>query len=162
MTENGVDPDDAENAGPQDHEDCRDHGFAEPARGGDGAVHKHGNHVGNAHYLKAISSRFDHGVGRSEYAEENAIEFRQPEPEKCSEGERIQQADKIAVQDFLFVSLPETLPDKAGTCHVKGCENVIDQRVGVLSGYDPFHRDVIEGIHRLLDEQIGDCENDVL
>ena len=39
MTENGVDPDDAENAGPQDHEDCRDHGFAEPARGGDGAVH---------------------------------------------------------------------------------------------------------------------------
>lgn len=65
--EHRIDPQDAEQTGARNNDRCRDDGFPESARGGNGAVHKGGDTIGERHDGETLHTGIDDvGVSREE------------------------------------------------------------------------------------------------
>ena len=90
----GVHPDDAEDAGTQDDDDGGHDGLAQAAGGGDGAVHKGRDAVGQTHDAHTLHASVDDGRLGGEEGQELAAEHEQAAAQQQAHTKRIASAMK--------------------------------------------------------------------
>ena len=160
--EDRVDPRHAEDAGPHNNDDGRYHGFAKAPGGGDGAVHKGRDAVGQAHDHDALHAGIDDVRLGGEKREELPPEEQQPAAQHQAHTEAVGQADEVAFLHAVDLARAVVLAHEAGTGHVEGGHSVVDHGVGIGSGRVALDHQRVEGVDARLDEQVGDGKNCVL
>ena len=162
VREHRVHPDNAEHAGAQDHDDHGDSALAKATGGGDGAVHKRGDAVGNAHDRQTVHTRVHHLRVCGKEAQERPSKQQQSQTQKQSRTEGVSRADQEGPADTVLLACAVVLTDETAAGGVEGLHHIIHQRVGVGSSGVSRHHGGAEGIDATLDEQIGQRENGVL
>lgn len=160
--EDRVDPDDSENAGTENHDDCRHKGFSKSARSGDGIVHEGGNAIGKRHNGKPVCS----GGNDICIARENGKEWRSEDVERDAEDkagdEGIQKTDEEALSHSVFFLCTKVLRNEAGAGCVEGRHHVIDEVVRIGGSGVTFHHDMVEGVDAGLHEKVCNRKNRIL
>ena len=160
--EDGVYPDHPEHTGTHDDDDSGNHGLAQTAGSGDGAVHKGGNAVGQRHDTHTLHTGINDGALGGEKGEELPPEQEQAAAQRQTHAKGIGQRDEVAFLDTVGLACTVVLAHKAGTGHVEGSHAVVDERISVCGGAVALDHEGIKGVDTGLDEQVGDGENGVL
>ena len=159
---NRVDPRDAEYAGPQDHDDRRPHGLAQPAGGGNRAVHERRGAVGPAHDHNALHARVDDGALGRKQRQKLPSKDEQPAAQHRAQAERVGQRDEVAFLDAVQLARAVVLAHKAGAGHVKRRHSVINHRVGVGRGGVALDHQRVEGVDARLNKEVGNRKDRIL
>ena len=155
-------PHNAENAGAENNDYSRHKALAETARGGNGAVHKRGNHVGKAHYHDTVHSRSgDLGVV-GENGKKLIAEGKEKKSQHRAGNKRVAKTDKIAFEHAAALARTEVLPHKGRTGSVERRHDVVDYRVGVGGGGVALDHYMVKGVDGRLYEEVCDGKNSVL
>ena len=158
----GVHPDDAEDAGAQDDDDGGHDGLAQAAGGGDGAIHKGRDAVGQTHDAHTLHAGVDDGRLGGEEGQELAAEHEQAAAQQQAHTKGIAQRDEVALLHAVGLACAVVLAHEAGTGHVEGGHAVVDEVVGVGGGGVALDHEGVEGVDACLDEEVGDGEDGVL
>ena len=157
-----VHPCHTEHAGAQDHKDGRHHGFAQPARGGDRAVHKGGDAVGQTHDGNTLHPGVDNVRLGGKEREKLPPESKQPAAQHQPHAKAVGQADEVAFLYAVDLACAIVLAHKAGAGHIKRRHGVVDHGVGVGSSRVALNHQRVKRVDARLDEQVGNGKNGVL
>ena len=159
---NRVHPHHPEHTGAHDHDDGGHHGFAQPAGGRNGAVHKGGDAVGHGHHAHPLHACGDDGGFRGEQRQEFPAEQPQGAAQHQPHPEGVGQADEVALFHPVGLAGTVVLAHKAGTGHVKRRHGVVDQRIGVGCRRVALHHQRVKAVHADLNKQVRNGKNGVL
>ena len=162
MGKDGVHPDHPEYAGAQHHDDGGHHRLAQPAGGGDGAVHKGGDAVGKGHHGHTLHAGINNGGFGSEQRKEGRSAEEQRRAQHKPHAEGVAQTDEVALLHPVRPSRAVVLAHKAGAGHVEGRHAVVDQPIRVGGGAVALDHQRVEGVDACLNEQVGNGKNGVL
>ena len=162
MGKDGVHPDHPEYAGAQHHDDGGNHRLAQPAGGGDGAVHKGGDAVGKGHHGHTLHAGINNGGFGSEQRKEGRSAEEQRRAQHKPHAEGVAQTDEVALLHPVRPSRAVVLAHKAGAGHVEGRHAVVDQPIRVGGGAVALDHQGVEGVDACLNEQVGNGKNGVL
>lgn len=160
--EDGVDPDHAEDAGAQDHDDHRDNAFSDSAGGRNGAVHKGCESIGKPHNMDPFHAGIDDGRLRSESRKKLTSKKHQEDAEDRCSAEGIQQGDKVSLNDTILLSGTPVLTHKGRAAGIIGRQHIEDQGICVGSSGISGDHDGAEGIDSGLHKQVCDGKNGIL
>ena len=158
----GVHPDHTEHAGAHHHDDGGHHGLAQPAGGGNGAVHEGGDAVGKGHHGHALHAGVDDSALGGEQRQKGAAEEEQGTAQCKPHAEGVAQTDEVAFLDAVGFAGTVVLAHEAGAGHVEGGHAVVDHVVGVGGSAVALDHEGVKGVDAGLDEQVGDGKNGVL
>ena len=162
MGKDGVHPDHPEHAGTQHHDDGGHHRLAQPAGGGDGAVHKGRDAVGKGHHSHPLHAGVDNGGFGGEQRKEGRPAEEQRRTQHKPHAEGVAQTDEVALLHPVRPSRAVVLAHKAGAGHVEGRHAVVDQPIRVGGGAVALDHQRVKGVDARLNEQVGDGKNGVL
>ena len=158
----GVDPDHPEDAGAHNDDEGGDDGPPQPPRGGDGAVHKGRDGIGQPHHQQPLHPGLGYGRLGGEEGEERLPEHHQRKAQRRPDAEGIAQRDEVALLDPLRLAGAVVLAHKAGAGSVEGGHHVVDQRIGVGGGRVAADHHRVEGVDAGLNEEVGQRKDGVL
>ena len=162
MGKDGVHPDHPEYAGAQHHDDGGYHRLAQPAGGGDGAVHKGGDAVGKGHHSHPLHAGVDDRRLGGEQRKEGRPAEEQRRAQHKTHAEGVAQTDEVALLHPVRPSRAVVLAHKAGAGHVEGCHAIINQAVCIGGGAVALDHQRVKGVDARLNEQVGNGKNGVL
>ena len=162
MRKERIDPDHAEHARAEDHNDGRHEAAADAAAGGDGAVHERADTVGEAHDLHPLHARgHDVRVVREDIEERLAAQQKAHAEDRCDE-ERIAEADVIALHHPVLVPRAPVLAHEGRAGGIERGHHVVDHVVDVDRGGVAGDDGGIKRVDADLDEEIRHREDHML
>ena len=162
MGEDGIYPYDAEHAGAEDHDDRGDKAASQAAAGGDGAVHKGADGIGEAHDPHSVDAGGHHIRVIGKDIEERLRAQPEGRAEHGGDEEGIAQADVVALEHPILLARAPVLPHKGGAAGVERGHHIINHVIHIDGGGVAGDNGGIEGIDAYLDKEVGNGKNRVL
>ena len=105
ISKNRINPDNSENAGACNNNDCGNHRFPQPPWSSQSWIHESRKTVGKCHYLKSLHPQINNFRLKSKNRKEFSSENQQKNPQNKPAGKSISTGNKATFQYSFFVSL---------------------------------------------------------